>query len=26
LVVVTHDANLASKCDNQIELSEGSIA
>ena len=26
LVVVTHDANLASKCDNQIELSEGLIA
>jgi putative ABC transport system ATP-binding protein len=26
LVVVTHDTNLASKCDNQIELSEGSIA
>jgi len=26
LVVVTHDTNLASKCDNQIVLSEGSIA
>jgi len=26
LVVVTHDINLAEKCDYQVELSEGLIA
>ena len=25
LIIVTHDVNLASKCDKQIELKEGRI-